>query len=48
MWQWNFKVLCWEKGVRSFLTQQLEVDMLPYMSELGARNVDDVKFLKLV
>ena len=37
-----------EKRVRSVLTQQLEVDMLPYMSKLGARNVDDVKSLKLV
>ena len=37
-----------EKGVRLVLTQQLEVDMLPYMSELGARNVDDIKSLKLV
>ena len=37
-----------EKGVRSVLTQQLEVDMLPYMSELGARNVDDAKSLRFV
>ena len=37
-----------EKGVRSVLTQQLEVDMLPYMAELGARNIDDVKSLRLV
>ena len=37
-----------EKGVISVLTQQLEVDMLPYMSKLGARNVDNVKSLKLV
>ena len=37
-----------EKGVRSVLTQTLEVDMLPYMYELGARNADDAKSLKLV
>ena len=37
-----------EKGVRSVLNQQLEVDMLPYMSDLGARNVDDAKSLRLV
>ena len=37
-----------EKGVRSVLTQQLEVDMLPYMPELGTRNVDDAKSLRLV
>ena len=37
-----------EKGVRSVLTQQLEGDMLPYMSELGARNVDNAKSLRLV
>ena len=37
-----------EKGVRSVLMQQLEVDMLPYMSELGARNIDDAKSLRLV
>ena len=37
-----------EKGVKSVLTQQLEVDMLPYMSELGARNINDAKSLRLV
>ena len=37
-----------EKGVRSVLNQQLEVDMLPYVSELRARNVDDAKSLRLV
>ena len=37
-----------EKGVRSVLTQQLEVDMLPYMSELRTRNVNDAKSLRLV
>ena len=37
-----------EKGVRSVLTQQLEMDMLPYMSELGASNVDNAKSLRLV
>ena len=37
-----------EKGVRSVLTHELEVDMLPYMYKLGARNADDAKSLKLV
>ena len=33
-----------EKGVRSVLTQQLEAVMLPSMSELGARNIDDMEY----
>ena len=37
-----------DKGVKSVMNQHLEVDMLPYMSELGARNVDDAKSLRLV
>ena len=37
-----------EKGVRSVLAQQLEADMLPNMSELGARNIDDTKSLRHV
>ena len=37
-----------EKGVRSVLTHELEVDMLPNMSELGARNTDDAKSVRLV
>ena len=43
---WHLDML--KKEVRSVLTQQLEVDMLPYMSELGARNIDDAKSLRLV